>query len=161
MLNKVILWSLLIVPWLSLIFMKKDGIKTYLSTTIFTALLVTIVYEIAYVYQWWDLNITIVPWGKITNVSYAYGIFSIGTLWIFYLTYKKFWLYLLTNIVIDGIDAFFVTWFMESRKIIFYLNITKIGLFLVMVSLSLLAYGFQKWHEKTFELKIRSEPKND
>ncbi len=150
--NKLILWLILISPWVTLFFMKKEGIKRYLPVTIFTALLVTIVYEIAYTYKWWELRVTIVPWGNITNVSYAYGAFFIGTLWILYFTYKKFWLYLLTNIVIDGIDAFLITGFMETRKIIHYANISKFSLFLIMVTLSLITYGFQVWHEKVFKL---------
>ncbi len=71
--NKIILWILLIAPWLTLFFMKKEGIKRYIPVTIFTVLLVTIIYEIAYTYRWWELEVNIVPWGHITNVSYAYG----------------------------------------------------------------------------------------
>lgn len=146
--NKLILWLLLIVPWFTLLFMKKEGIKRYTPVTIFTSLLVTIVYEIAYTYKWWDILVTIVPWGDITNVSYAYGIFFIGTMWIFYLTYDKLWIYLITNIVVDGIDAFLVRQFMESRNIIHYVNINKLNLFFVMFGLSLIAYIFNVWYEK-------------
>jgi hypothetical protein len=133
--------------------MKKEGIKRYISVTIFTALLVTIIYEIAYTYNWWKILVTISPWGYITNVIYSYGSFFIGTLWIFYLTYDKFWLYLVTNIVIDGIDAFFIRSFMESRQIIHYINISKINLFFLMVGLSLVAYVFQKWYENNKNLR--------
>lgn len=147
MINKIILWSLLITPWFTLLLMKKESIKRYIATTIFTSLLVTIVYEIAYVYKWWDLLVPIVPWGNITNVSYAYGTFFIGTLWIFHFTYRKFWLYILTNIVVDGADAFLIRPLMQSRNIIHYTNISKLNLFFVMITLALIAYVFQRWYE--------------
>jgi len=127
--------------------MKKESIKRYIATTIFTSMLVTIVYEIAYVYKWWTLLVPIVPWGNITNVSYAYGTFFIGTLWIFHFTYRKFWLYILTNIVVDGADAFLIRPLMQSRNIIHYTNISKLNLFFVMITLALIAYVFQRWYE--------------
>ena len=153
MFNKVILWLLFIAPWLSLFFMKKEGIKRFMPVTLFTALLVTIIYEIAYTYEWWELKVTIVPWGHITNVSYAYGSFMIGTIWIFYLTFKKFWLYLAANMVVDGLDAFLIREFMESRSIIHYINISKFNLFLLMLTLSLIAFGFQVFYERVFKLE--------
>ncbi|MFB6469067.1 hypothetical protein ACE38V_20145 [Cytobacillus sp. Hz8] len=133
--------------------MKREGIKRYIPVTIFTALLVTIIYELAYTYKWWELKVTIVPWGYITNVSYAYGSFLIGTMWIFYFTFKKFWLFLVANIIADGIDAFLIREFMELRGIIHYINLSNWNLFIVMVALSLIAFGFQVWQEKTFKLK--------
>jgi hypothetical protein len=147
MINKLILWSMLLVPWFTLFFMKKKGFRRYISVSIFTSLLVTIVYEIASSYKWWKILVTIAPWGHITNVSYAYGVFFVGTLWIFYLTYDKFWVYLVTNIVVDGIDAFLIREFMQSRNIIHYENISKLNLFFVMLTLALISYIFQVWYE--------------
>lgn len=152
MLNKVIGWSMLIVPWLTLFFMKKEGIKRYMPIAIFSALMVTITYEIAFRYKWWIILESIVPWGYVTNVSYAYGAFFIGTMWIFYFTFKKFWLYLITNIIVDGIDAFFITSLIEGRKIIHYVNISKLNIFILMVAQSFILYAYQVWHEKTFKL---------
>jgi len=152
--NQLILWLMLIVPWLTLFFLKKEGIKRYISVTIFTALLVTIVSEMAYTYKWTEIMVKIVPWGHITNVSLAYGSFFITTIWVFYLTFEKFWLYLVTNIVIDGLGAFLITYILELRKISQLVNLSKLSLFLIMVTLSLIAYGFQVWYQK---LEIKEE----
>jgi len=61
----------------NIVFYEKKGIKGYISVTIFTTLLVTIIFEIAYTYNWTEIMVKIVPWGNITNVSLAYGSFFI------------------------------------------------------------------------------------
>ncbi|WP_269083310.1 hypothetical protein [Ornithinibacillus contaminans] len=38
MLNQVILWGILIAPWLTLFFMKKDAIKRYMPVAIFASI---------------------------------------------------------------------------------------------------------------------------
>jgi hypothetical protein len=95
MLKQLILWGSLIVPWLSLLLLKKEIVKRYMPVAIFTALLVTIYNELGYTYQWWVVKERIFP--IITYVPFVYGGFLVGTLWIFHITFGKFWLYLLTN----------------------------------------------------------------
>ncbi|MDR7003077.1 hypothetical protein [Neobacillus niacini] len=145
--NKLILWLLLIVPWLTLFFMKKEGIKRYMPVTIFTALLVTIVYEIGYTYKLWQIKEAIVPWGYITNVSFAYGAFFITTIWVFYFTFRNFWLYLATNIVIDAFGAWVILKFVEARKLTHF-TISSFNLLLIFVTIALIAYVFEIWYEK-------------
>lgn len=115
MFNKIILWSSLILPWLSLFFMKKESIKRYMPVAIFVSLLVTILFEVAYTFKWWVMLDKIAPWGNITNVAFTYGTFLVGTIWIFYFTYRKFWAYMVTNILIDGIFAFGLSRFFEGK----------------------------------------------
>jgi hypothetical protein len=144
---------MLIIPWFSLFFMKKAGIKRYIPVVIFTALIVTITHEIAHAFKWWVALDSIVPWGYITNVSYSYGYFLVGTLWIFYLTYEKFWLFVVTNFILDWIWAFPTIQFLEKMKIFQYVNINEWILWLIAFSQSLMIYSFKSCHEKTFKLK--------
>ena len=146
--NKLILWLMLIVPWLTLFFMKKEGIKRYISVTIFTTLLATIFFEMAYTYKWIEIMVAIVPWGHISNVSLVYGPFFITTLWVFYFTFGKFWRYLVTNIVIDVIGAFLITYIFELRKISQLVSLSELHLVLIMVAVALISYGFQIWYQK-------------
>lgn len=50
-----------------------------MPVTIFTSLLMTIIFQIAYTYKWWTIQEQIVPWGFMIDVSFAYGIFTVGT----------------------------------------------------------------------------------
>jgi hypothetical protein len=77
MLNKFIMWSFLIVPWLSLLLLKREVVKRYMPVAIFTALLVTIYNELG-------------P-SLITFVPFVYGGFLVGTIWFFYFTFGKLW----------------------------------------------------------------------
>ncbi len=150
MLIKIILWGILILPWISLVWIEKEAIKRYMPVTIFTSLLVTIWFEFGYAYRWWTILERIMPWGFITDVSFVYGPFAVGTIWIFYLTYQKFWIYVLTNI---GIDAFFsflgLTWFVEGMGIA-TINIDRWIIFIIYISFSFVIYGYQAWQEKIF-----------
>jgi hypothetical protein len=51
--TKIILFVTFLLPWLSLFFASKETIKTYMPVTIFTSLLMTIIFQIAYTYEWW------------------------------------------------------------------------------------------------------------
>ncbi|MGM0835346.1 MAG: hypothetical protein ACQEV7_04255 [Bacillota bacterium] len=148
---KVFLWLSLIVPWLSLFFMKKDSIKRYLPVAILVSLLLTILYEIGYTYDWWVLKDKIVPWGHITNISFAYGLFLISTIWIFHYTYRNFKLYMVTNIIVDAIFNFGVLKLTERFGINKLINMPDWGIYLIMLGLALIIYIYQRWQEGIFK----------
>lgn len=153
---QLFLWSGLIIPWLSLFFIDKHSIKRYMPVAIFVSLLLTILYEIAYTYKWWLLKQYIVPWGYITNISFVYGAFLVGTIWIFRFTYHNFWLYSITNIIVDALFAFGLLQLTEKLGIDQFINLPKYGAYLIMLALSLVIYVYQKWQE---EIMIHSEKK--
>ncbi|MGD6832907.1 hypothetical protein ACQCT5_12135 [Sutcliffiella halmapala] len=148
---KIFLWLSLIVPWLSLFFMKKDSIKRYMPVAIFVSLLLTILYEIGYTYDWWVLKAKIVPWGHITNISFAYGLFLISTIWIFHYTYRNFILYMVTNIIVDAIFNFGVLELTERSGLNELINMPDWGIYLIMLGLALIIYIYQRWQEGIFK----------
>lgn len=150
LLNQIILWISLIAPWLTLFFMKMDTIKRYMPVAIFVSLLLTIIYEIAYTYEWWEIKEYIAPWGYITNVSFVYGIFLVGTLWIFHFTYRNFKVYLITNIVVDAFFAFGLLQLTGWLGIDEFIYLPKWGAFLIMISLAFIIYFYQRWQEGIF-----------
>ena len=151
MLNKIILWSSFLGPWLTLFFMKKDAIKRYMPVTVFTALMATITSEMAYTYSWWKHTDVIVAWGYITNPSFIYGLFAVLTLWIFYFTSRSFWLYLTVNIAFNAFQWFFlIRWTFVALGIFEYVNITPFQVFVMGIFQALLIYGYHKWQEGIF-----------
>jgi hypothetical protein len=151
LLNQVLLWLGLITPWLTLFFLKTDSIKRYMPVAVFVSLLLTIIYEIAYTYNWWELKEYIVPWGYITNVSFVYGTFLVGTIWIFHFTYLNFKLYMITNIIVDAIFSFGLLQFTGWLGIDEFINLPKWGAYLIMLSLALIIYMYQRWQEGIFK----------
>lgn len=151
--SKAIQYAFLVLPWFSLIFIKKENIRRYTPVVIITALIVTITHEIAYSQKWWILPDFITPWGNITGICYTYGAFLVGTLWIFHLTFKKFWLYALVNLVVDWLWAYPIIHFFESWNIFQYVNFREWNVWMLAFSQALVVYLFQMWFEKTFELR--------
>ncbi|HZG86152.1 hypothetical protein [Paenibacillus sp.] len=155
MFNKIMLWAFLIAPWPTLFFLSKETVKRYMPVAIFVSLLVTILFEAAHALKWWVMIDRIVPWGYITNVSFVYGVFLVGTIWIFHLTYRNFWLYMATNVVIDGVFAFVLHHFFEGR-IYKLVNFNEFQVFLLMVGLALTIFLYQKWQEGIFKGGVQS-----
>ncbi|SDE29564.1 hypothetical protein [Sporomusa acidovorans] len=151
--NQIIMWSMLIIPWFTLPFMKKDSIKRFSPAIILTALIVTITHEIAHAFRWWIALDSIVPWGYITNISYSYGLFLVGTYWVFHFTYRRFWLYMLLNTAIGGLWVFPILHFLERMKIFQYVNINEWFLWLINIIIALIIYSYQVWHDHIFSLK--------
>lgn len=147
MINKIILFVALILPWLTLFFTNSRTRKEYMPVTIFTSLLMTIIFQIAYTYNWWIIYEQIVPWGYMIDVSFTYGIFLIGTFWIFRWTSHKFMLYAIVNLIMDAIMAFIALPTLSVLGISTYKNISSWQYFLVMFGLSFVIYGYHKWQQ--------------
>ncbi|WP_309118899.1 hypothetical protein [Paenibacillus sp.] len=149
MTDKFLLWIALVVPWFSLFFLKKNVIKRYMPVAVFTVLIVTVVFEIAHALKWWKMLEWIVPWGYITNVSFVYGTFAVGTIWIFFFTYRNFWMYLATNAAVDALQAFVFDNLFEGR-VYRLVRLNDVHVFLLMMGISLIIYVYQKWQEGIF-----------
>lgn len=152
MLNKFILWMILITPWLTLSLLKKEGIKRFMPAAIFASFLMMIYNIIAYNQHHWEISDTIIPWLKPLFVSGVFGAFPVITLWIFYFTYGNFKRYLLTNIVLDFMFAFFPLHYLfhDVLKIYKLVAITPLERFILFVTFSIVIYGFYKWQEEIF-----------
>lgn len=147
---KIILFIVFLLPWLSLFFASKETIKKYMPVTIFTAFLMTIIFQIAYTYKWWTIHEYIVPWGYMNDVSFTYGLFSVGTFWIFVLTFHKFSTFIVTNFVMDALMSFIVLPLLRVAGISEYKNIAAWQYFLVIFSLSFVIYFYHTWQSKIF-----------
>lgn len=64
--NQVLLWVMVIVPWLSLFLMKKEDIKRYVPAGLFSSFLLVILQEVGVANNWWYFRETIYPLGVFT-----------------------------------------------------------------------------------------------
>lgn len=153
----IVLWSMLVVPWFSLLLVKLSSVKHYMPVVLLSVLVLTVVQETAYSQKWWENMDWIVPWGNISNVSLIFGFFAVGTFWIFYFTYGSFWLFFLTNVAIDGLWLIFAPPYLERIQVFRFVNMGAWGLFLISIGSSLILYGYQMWQETIFQ----EEPTGD
>ncbi|GAA0448503.1 hypothetical protein GCM10008983_28180 [Lentibacillus halophilus] len=157
MFMQVLLWIVLILCWLSLFFIKKTAIKRYMPVTIFTALIITIIFEVAYTYGWWTIHKYITPWGYITHPTIAYGYFPVATLWVFYLTSHKFWIYFLTNVVINVLWVLFgFDLIVKYPGVATMKNLGYWQWFFITITISLIVYGYHRWQEGAFRTPKRN-----
>jgi len=78
----------------------------------------------------------------------VYGLFAIGTMWMFYLTFDKIWLYVISTLTFDFSIAFIGLKFLEELGIMTLMNHGE-GLYcFIIFVVGLMMYGFQRWIEK-------------
>lgn len=145
------MWAMLILPWITLFWMKKDAIRRYFPVAIFTSLIMTIYQEVSYTQKFWILNYKIEPFPQtVTFTPFVYGLDIPITMWIFYFTFRRFWIYVTTNVILDAIFAFVMDRFFQAVGVYKLLHTTQFDRFVFMVALSILIYIYQIWQEKGF-----------
>ncbi|WP_236686963.1 hypothetical protein [Ornithinibacillus contaminans] len=92
-------------------------------------------------------------------VSGLFGAFPVVTMWIFYFTYRRFWIYLITNIVLDFMFAVFpIHYLMQDVLGIYTLHtITPWQRFMLFVLESIIIYGYFKWQEGVMKQKGKNK----
>lgn len=151
--KQIIPWSLLIVPWLSLFFLKMDTVRRYMPVALFMTVIHTLAYQAAHHYGWWnETGSSLFGWDKIIPVPWVYGAYLVIVIWVFHFTYEKFWIYLIVNILLDGGFMYIVypIWQrlgMVSSKS----SLPTIAVVAMMVGFSLIIYLFQLWQDGGFK----------
>jgi len=105
------LLAMMLLPWLSLIFLGKESIKRFWLSSLIISILVCIESVFAHKKKWWWFYRSIHP--KIPgNAPLILGPFFVGSFWILKFTYGNFLKYMKLNFIIN---AFFnyvlVKWF--------------------------------------------------
>lgn len=156
MLNKIVLWVVLIAPWFTLFFLKKEEIKRYMPAAISASFLMTVYNIFAYNQNHWEIKVSIISLLDPLFVSGVFGAFPVIALWVFHFTYGRFGSYLLTNIVIDFMFAVFPIHyvFQEILGIYKLINISALERFILFVIFSVVLYAFYKWQEGIFRPNI-------
>jgi hypothetical protein len=152
---KLILWSFFLLPWISLIFLHKldkDAIRRYMPVALLATVINTIFYQVAWTYDWWKYKETLFAWDKVAQIHTVYGVFLVGTIWIFHFTFGKFLLYFIINLIVDCIYSF------GFRALWKKLKITTAGGILspfegiiIMTFIAIILYGYHKWQEGSID----------
>jgi len=148
--KKMILYGLLVLSWASLLKLDKFTFKRYLPVGTFTALIYTILSEVNANTKWWKVLETIFP--KLpSNFPFALGPFVALPIWIFKLTFGRFWLYLLMNIVSGVLFAYPITKLFDKLGIYTLKKMTRIQLFFLSVISSIFIYVYQVFIDDTLK----------
>lgn len=133
---------LFLIPWFTAFFIPKNVFKKYTPVAIFGTILVIIQSMLSIPLKWWTVKGGLLS--KVVNdLSFILGPFFVGTIWIFRFTFGKFWLYLLTNIVMDLFLAYPANWSFQKLKVYRLVNFKPKHIFFTASFFALIIYGFQ------------------
>lgn len=114
-----------------------------MPVTILSALITVSVAFVGSYYDFWEVNGR--PRKKLWNIlSLVLGLFPLGCLWIFHLTFGKFWLYLAANLANNLFYAYPMVAFLKKIDFIKYAKFTRLHHVIVTMVYSILLYGYQK-----------------
>jgi hypothetical protein len=154
--NQILLWSTLIVPWLTLFFMAKENIKRWMPVALFSALTSVLAVELGENLGWFIYGEAAYP---LRTPSYIiFGLNIVTTMWLFYFLYGRFWRYIVIDTVLNfGFIYLFHVYFLGSRGLFHEVGLTPLQNALIVTFVGVLAYGYQIWQEEIF---VRSEIKS-
>ncbi|MBP2642593.1 MAG: hypothetical protein H6Q67_480 [Firmicutes bacterium] len=153
--NQVILWGMLIAPWLTLFFMPKEDIKRFMPVALLTAVTSAIIVESGITLKMWSIAETVYPLNQM--IPYVYGLSPLLSMWIMKYTYGRFMVYIITNAILDLGFTYTLLPFLSSRGIFLFISATPLIAYLPTIPHAALLYGFQMWQEGIF---ARSEKDN-
>ena len=156
--NQIILWGMLILPWLTLFLMPGEDRKRWMPAALFVMVANTLIIETGVTWQVWETRENLYPLSEM--ISYVYGALPIGAMWILKYTYGRFWLYSAVQIAGGLILIFLVHPLLHQRGIFVWLDenaLSGIGAFATTFIHLISVYLYQMWQEGIF---VRLESTN-
>ncbi|TCJ01475.1 hypothetical protein E0Y62_23870 [Cytobacillus praedii] len=142
--NAIVLWLIV------LIFLPKQSFKRFLPVTFFCSFLLLIIEMLSPIFNWWKVEGGY-KYMVFDALAFILGPFFTINLWVFHLTFGKFSLYAISNLVIDFIFAYLLCPIFQKIGHFKFKKFTSTKIFFLYYFLALLNYGFQKYIEKPTE----------
>lgn len=142
--NQIIVWSMLILPWLTLIFMRKEEIRRFIPLALFSMVITSITIEAGITFNLWNIRETTYPLNH--TMSYVYGLAPVVTMWLFKFTFNRFWIYAVVDTVFNVVFAYILTPWFSSRGIKDLIT-SRFTVFPIVSGLAVLLYLFEMWKE--------------
>ncbi|MGG1679227.1 hypothetical protein ACIFOT_26395 [Neobacillus sp. NRS-1170] len=143
----IIRLGLLIISWLTIIYLPKESVKKYTPVATFSSLLVLVLSILSFRFKWWRVRGGVSK--KIFNdFSFIFGPYFVGTIWIFHLSFGRFWLYCLINLFMDTMLLYPLNKMFEKLGMYKLTRITPEQLLYTTLSFALALYGFQLFISK-------------
>lgn len=139
--SKLLLLVMFVVPWMTLPLLGKKDIKQFLPAAIFISIVVSLEHIIAWKQKWWWYYEKLHP--KLPGgLELIWGAFFIGSMWILKLTYGRFFIYVISNFLLDTLFTYPFVIFLKKQGVASLVRLKKYQLSLLFFMKSLLLYGF-------------------
>lgn len=113
--NQTLLGLVLILPWLTLFFMRKDEIKRFMPVALFTIITANIITEVGETFNLWVVKETIFPLSH--TLTYELSLVPVLTMWLFKFTYGRFWRFIFADAIINIGFIYILMSFISARGI--------------------------------------------
>lgn len=154
--NQLILWSLLIIPVGSLIFVPEKDIRRFMPAALFTALTNIMIVDMGVSWNWWTIQESIYPLNQILPLAFG---FLATEIWILKYTYGKFWLFLVVEVLLTFVFILLVQHWLSHLGIWVRINVTNFLAYVPAVPQFLAIYLYQMWQEDDLSLEKILSPK--
>ena len=145
--NQIIQWSMFILPWLSLFFMKSKDVKRYMPSGLLSIVLTTIVHDVGVTLGFWVVHETTFPFNEM--MPYFYGTMPLITIWVLKFTFGNYWKYMMTNIILDtGFVYLLLDYFYPVTGVYGLVGITPLKTLPISLLLAVIIYPYQIWQDK-------------
>jgi hypothetical protein len=140
-LANIIRIGLILISWSTIFFIPKKVIKQFLPVATFASMLVLVESILAIPFKWWRVKGGLLT-KAFNDFSFIFGPFFVGTIWIFRLTFGKFWLYLMANILMDAFLSYPVNWLFQKLKVYKLVNFKPKHIFFTSICFAILIYWY-------------------
>ncbi|SET70755.1 hypothetical protein SAMN05421676_10712 [Salinibacillus kushneri] len=132
--------------WGSLVFIPRKSIKRFMPVTILSSLITMTGTFIGLNYNLWEIkgNARRKLWNALTLVL---GLFPLGNIWIYHLTYGNFRRYVLANLLNNIIYGLPIITFLEKMNFIKYTKFSRFHHIVVAMIYSTILYGYQNLYD--------------
>ncbi|WP_047979764.1 hypothetical protein [Ornithinibacillus contaminans] len=147
---------LLIVPWLTVLFLGKRNVKRYYLSGLFIILFEIINHIFGHKRKWWkfyDGNKAFMR----NELPFTVGPYMPLSMWILKYSYGNFKKFLLLNAISDGLFAFFLIKILKKLRIVRLNRLSNIQFFLYLYYKAFLLYGVQYFIETKTSLMHKDE----
>jgi hypothetical protein len=146
--------GLFILAWSTVFFLPKESIKKYMPASTFVTVLILIQCMLSVPFKWWTVKGSLIN-RIFTELCFVLGPFFVGTLWIFRLTFGKFWLYMIVNGIVNALFAFPMNAIFEKLKVYKLINWKPKTIFYVYITYAAIIYGYQKFINRSNRFSAR------
>jgi hypothetical protein len=152
--NQVILWGMFIVPWQTLLFMKKEDMKRFMPAALFAIVTGMLIEDMGVARKLWEIKENIYPLNEL--IPYTFGVFPVSVMWFLKFTFGRFWLYAIIETIMSIVFAYLIQPWLSNRGIRVLINATSFKALLPAFPHFTLIYLYQMWQEGIFARSKRT-----
>jgi hypothetical protein len=145
--HKVFNLSMILIPWLSLLFIGKRSLRRFSVAGIFIVLFEIINHLYGHKRNWWKFYDKRKSFLR-DELPFSVGPYMPLSMWILKYSYGNFKKYVLLNVISDGLFAFLFIDILKKFKIISLGRLTHLQFFVYLHYKAYILYGVQSLYEK-------------